>query len=101
MIRRIKKALTAKPDKNHCTCHLPFIILSLNSIHKKDLKCCSAELVYEQSLRLPDDLCGDITPTEHVYRDDLIVKMRQFARECRTSETKVAQHLEVYLPRSL
>ena len=45
MIRRIETALTAKLDTNHWTYHLPFVILSLNSIYKEDLKCCSAELV--------------------------------------------------------
>ena len=101
MIRSIKTALTAKLDKNHWTYHLPFIILSLNSMYKEDLKCCSAELVYGQSLRLPGDLCVDTTPSEHVFRDDMVAKMRQFARECRTSETRVAQNPEVHLPRSL
>ena len=101
MIRSIKTALTAKLDKNHWTYHLPFIILSLNSMYKEDLKCCSAELVYGQSLRLPGDLCVDITPSEHVFRDDMVAKMRQFARECQISETRVAQNPEVHLPRSL
>ena len=101
MICSIKTALTAKLDKNHWTYHLPFIILSLNSMYKEDLKCCSAELVYGQSLRLPGNLCVDITPSEHVFRDDLVAKVRQFARECRTSETRVNQNPEVYLPRSL
>ena len=101
MIRSIKTALTATLDKNHWTYHPPFIILSLNSIYKEDLKCCSAEFVYGQSLHLPGDLCVDITPSEHAFRDDLVGKMRQFARECRISETRVAQNPEVYLPRSL
>ena len=57
--------------------------------------------MYGQSLRLPGGLCLDITPLEHVFCDDLVAKMRQFARECRTSKTRVAQNPEVYLPRSL
>ena len=100
IIRSIKTALTPKPEKNHWTYHLPVIILSLNSMYKEDLKCCSTELVYGQSLRLPGDLCVDITPAEHVFRDDLVAKMRQYARECRTSEIRVAQNPEVYLPHS-
>ena len=70
LIRSIKTALFAKLDKNHWTYHLPFIILSLNSMYKEDLKCCCAELVYGQSLRLPGDLCVDIMPAEHDFHDD-------------------------------
>ena len=70
-------------------------------MYKEDFKCCSAELVYGESLRLPGDLYLDITPSEHVFSDDLVAKRRQFARECRTSETRVAQNPKVYLPRSL
>ena len=92
MIRSIKTSLTAKLNKNYWTYHLPFTILSLNSMYKEDLKCCSAELVCGQSLRLPGDLCVDITPAEHVFRDDLVAKMRQFACECRTSKARVASN---------
>ena len=58
-IKNIKISLTAKLDEIHWTRHLPFILLSLNSMYKEDLKCSSSELVYGQTLRLPGDLCAD------------------------------------------
>ena len=83
-IKNIKISLTAKLDKIHWTCHLPFIMLSLNSMYKEDLKCSSSELVHGQTLRLPGDLCANKANSyaEEVSAGEMISSLKSFASQC-------------------
>ena len=92
-------ALTAKLDSSNWVFHLPFIVLSLNTMFKSDLHGSPAELLYGQCLRLPGDFFLSST-TSHDSSHELICDMTKFARSLKPSCTRVKQGSTVYIFRT-
>lgn len=72
--RQLKASLKAQPDPSKWTEALPLVLLGIRSALKTDLKCCTAELVYGTTLRLPGEFfeacpSSDLAdPTDYVTR---------------------------------
>ena len=99
-IKSVKVALTAKLDSSNWVFHLPFIVLSLNTMFKSDLHGSPVELLYGQCLRLPGDFFLSST-TYHDSSHELICDMKKFARSLKPSCTRVTQGSTVHVPDTL
>ena len=76
--KTIKMALNAKLDSANWTFCLSAIVLSLNTMFKKDLQGSAAELLFGQCLRLPGGLVSPTFGDQSVSSSDIINIMRSF-----------------------
>ena len=101
VIKNIKVALTAKLDRNHWLFHLGAIILSLNTMHREELGCSPAELMFFQGLRLPGDFFTTPPPAYLPLTQSIISQMKAFAASLRPTPTRVVQSRPIYIPPEL
>ena len=99
-IKNIKVALTAKLNRLNWVFYLGSVVLSINSMHRRELGCSSADIVFFQSLRLPGDMFLP-TRNENAFSATLIGQMRRFAASIRPSPTRVEQSRKIYMPPEL
>ena len=99
-IKNIKVALTAKLNRLNWVFYLGSVVLSINSMHRRELGCSSADIVFFQSLRLPGDMFLP-TRNENAFSATLIGQMRRFAASIRPSSTRVEQSRKIYMPPEL
>ena len=69
-------------------------------MHRQELGCSSADIVFFQFLRLPGDM---FLPTcnENAFSATLIGQMRRFAASIRPSPTRVEPSRKIYMPPEL
>ncbi|XP_037809862.1 protein NYNRIN-like [Lucilia sericata] len=82
-LRQLKTSLTSSNDSLHWSDELPIILLALRNQVKEDLKCCSAKMVYGQTLRIPGEL---IVPSQNLENTNefLLQKLREHFSSIRT-----------------
>lgn len=76
-------ALVAQPDLHNWAPYLPHVLLSIRNMIKQDSGCSPAELTFENTLRLPEDLiypnCHSALTPREAFRSQLKTTMSQIA----------------------
>ena len=73
---QLKSSLKALPESNKWSEALPLILLGIRSALKTDLRCCTAELVYSTTLRLPGEFFSPTLSIELADPADYVTQLK-------------------------
>uniref|UniRef100_L7LZ63 RNA-directed DNA polymerase n=1 Tax=Rhipicephalus pulchellus TaxID=72859 RepID=L7LZ63_RHIPC len=98
--RHLKTSLTATASHSWVEA-LPFVLLGVRTALKADIGCCSAELVYGTTLRLPGEFFTT-SKDENVYANaDYAVRLRDIMSKLRAVPPRPPAARSVYVDREL
>lgn len=80
--RQLKTSLTATESHGWVEA-LPFVLLGIRTALKADIGCCSAELVYGTTLRLPGEFVADSKDTNLQANTDYSLRLRDIMSKLR------------------
>ena len=93
-------ALTAKLNRLNWVFYLGSVVLPINSMHRRELGCSLADIVFFESLRLPGDMFLP-NRNENAFSATLIGQIRRFAASIRPSPIRVEPFKKIYMPPEL
>ena len=73
--QRLKDALRMQQNPNNWSNNLPLVLLSIRSSIKEDLDCSPAELVYGETLRLPQEFVNH--EQQFVNQSEFVAKLKE------------------------
>lgn len=98
--RQLKASLKAISDPTHCVSAIPMILLGIRTSLRQDIGCCSAELVYGTTLRLP----GEFFHSDKDQQVDPVTyttQLRNIMQQVQTSPVKVKHCKQSYISSDL
>ena len=78
--RRLKDALRMQDNPVNWFENLPLVMLSIRTSFKEELECSPSDLVYGQSLRLPQEFSSATLANNLMNRSQLVTKLRDFVK---------------------
>lgn len=99
MHRQMKASLMARCNSTHWAEEIPIILLGLRTAIKEDLKCCPAELVYGQTIRIPGEIIVPSKPTNS-NPIDFLLNLKQKMNTLSPIPPKNSKQI-IYMPNDL
>ena len=84
--RRLKDALRMQQNINNWSNNLPLVLLSIRSSIKEDLNCSPAELVYGETLRLPQEFVH--REQQFVNQSEFVAKLKEHFQHIQPIQTR-------------
>ena len=84
--RRLKDALRMQQNPNNWSNNLPLVLLSIRSSIKEDLNCSPAELVYGETLRLPQEFVH--REQQFVNQSEFVAKLKEHFQHIQPIQTR-------------
>ena len=99
--RQLKSSLKALPDPNKWSEALPLILLGIRSSFKTDLQCCTAELVYGTTLRLPGEFFSPTLAVELADPADHVTQLKLLMSKLKPTPVRKQTARDTHAPDEL
>ena len=99
--RQLKSSLKALPDPNKWSEALPLILLGIRSSFKTDLQCCTAELVYGTTLRLPGEFFSPTLAVELADPADYVSQLKLLMSKLKPTPVRKQTARDTHAPDEL